>query len=79
MLFFFFLVFILWSRGQDGEDRALNGPEVTGVLLESSLPKEGVLAPYLLLLIMIFSLGVSLFLSLLIPGVSCFCRDKGVN
>lgn len=78
-MFFFFLVFILWSRGQDGEERALHGPEVTGALLENSLPKEGVLAPYLLLLKMIFSLHVTLFLSLLIPGVSCFCRDKGVN
>lgn len=49
----FFLVFILWGRGQDGEDKAVSGLAVTGVFLENSLPKEGGLA-YLSLLKVIF-------------------------
>lgn len=60
---------------------SLHGPAVRGMFLESSLPKEGVLAPYWLVLKMIlfFALVVSLHLSPLIPEVSCFFRDKGVT
>lgn len=60
---------------------SLHGPAVRGMFLESSLPKEGVLAPCWLLLKMIlfFSLVVSLLLSPLIPEVSWFCREQGVT
>lgn len=38
-----FLVFILWARGQVGEDKAVVSA-VTGMSLESYLPKESTLA-----------------------------------
>lgn len=46
----FLLVFILWGRGWDGEDKGLSASALMGAFLESSLPKEGVLASYWLLL-----------------------------
>lgn len=52
----FFLVFSLWGRERDGEDKAVSDLAVTGMFLESSLPKEGGLAPYLSLLKVLFSL-----------------------
>lgn len=55
---------------------------VMGVFPENSLPKEGGLA-YLSLLkgdfFFFVSLDVVALLSPLIPGVSCFCKNKGLH
>lgn len=76
----FLLVFILWGRGWDGEDKVLSASALMDAFLESSLPKESVLASsWLLLKVILPPSAVSPLLSPLIPGVSCFCRNKGVN
>lgn len=80
MLFFWFSFF--GARGQDGEDKAVSGQSSDGCVPREFFAQGrwlGLFITFKRWLFFFVSLDVVALLSPLIPGVSCFCKNKGLH